>query len=169
MTSPSSSQNADEGSPISHPLFYRSPLCSGFSPGSGKSKSASLISGSGSRCPSCFSRPTSIGLIVFRPARPFLRVLIDSDFRHDSGSSSLYHWSFVREIAINEVNLSHRGFMKSFLSVLLMFSCFSLFAFATPQPKLLRVKAKHRHATRHHAHKATKHHAPKHHHHAVQA
>ncbi len=34
-------------------LLCGSPLCSGFSPGSGKSVSADLISGSWSRCPSC--------------------------------------------------------------------------------------------------------------------
>jgi hypothetical protein len=91
------------------------------------------------------------------------------EHRRPQPPRSLYHWSFAREIAINEGILSRRGFMKSFFSILLTLSCFSLFAFATPQPKLVRVKAKHHHATRHHAHKATKHHAPKHRHHAVQA
>lgn len=52
--------------------------------------------------------------------------------------------------------------MRRLFSVLLLSSCFSLFASATAtHARLIRVKANHHHVTHHHAHKATKHHAHK--------
>jgi hypothetical protein len=60
--------------------------------------------------------------------------------------------------------LSNRGYMKRFISLLLMGFVFSAMAWASPsQAKLTRVK--HPRVGHHHAHKAAKHHAHKTHRH----